>query len=807
MKGAQVALVGVLAIGLLGTGGCGSTGPSTQQVGSLTLSGASFQLPFSIGPESGPGVSERALAQGRFLVFQSPARLTPQDNNSFSDVFLHDFRLGKTSLVSLNADLQSGNGAATGAQITANGRFVVFQSAASDLVPGDQNGVEDIFVRDLFEKTTTRASLGVGGVEANSPCHSAAITTDGRFVVFCSVADNLVPGDNNGAQDVFLRDLISGATTVVSLAPGGRAANGPSFEPTITPDGKFLAFSTEASAISDSPLRKVVLQQRDGSSRTILGRGPAYAPSLSDDGTRVAFFSTNIEGRTDANQLDQNGRFQVLVHSVRDGVTSLLSKNPNGQLGDDHSGFPRISGDGTVVVFSSLAGNLVSNDSNGTADIFSVSSSGGVPTLISQARNGKSGNASSDFGVVSNDGSVVAFRSQATDLVAAASTGAPELFLRSRQGNKITRASHSQELPGLWPGFAEPSTFLLRTNGGNTSALLAVVADFNGDTVPDVVGSGTSGIEYTELNGDGLGGFAQPGLQISDGLTAQTTVLLAENFFADGVSGIPDLFRNFIDLVVGREQTLGFVNLGPGMWAAPFGPPGRLLFAASDDFNNDGRPDIAAISITNPSSGPVGQLYLGPQFGIGGPLQFESGNSGLATGDLNRDALSDVVMTDDRSGEVVVSLMERTSVSAAARYPVGPNPQSPVVADFNRDGRLDVACVTSQGIALMNGRGNGTLSPASMIPLLDLRPLAAGDFNRDGKLDLVTMNGSSVLLLLLGRGDGSFQAERSFQSVGRPNLLPPPYLQLADLEPDGDLDVVVPDNSGPRLAVHLNQLR
>ena len=147
-------------------------------------------------------------ADGRFVAFVSFAtNLVPGDTNDATDVFVRDRQTGTTRRVSLGPGGVQGNGGSAGPAISANGRFVAFFSAATNLVPGDTNGTADVFVRDRQTGTTRRVSLGPGGVQGDGDSVGAAISADGRFVAFESDATNLVPGDTNGAPDVFVRSL------------------------------------------------------------------------------------------------------------------------------------------------------------------------------------------------------------------------------------------------------------------------------------------------------------------------------------------------------------------------------------------------------------------------------------------------------------------------------------------------------------------------------------------------------------------------------------------------------------------------
>ncbi len=215
-------------------------------------------------------------ANGRYVMFRSVAsNLVPGDTNEAADVFVRDLQTRKTIRVNVSsseaqadADTRHPVGLAQW-NISDNGRYVFFNSDASNLVPNDQNGAEDIFVRDTVRGTTRRVSVSSSGGEAefgvgdrdvastsgnyianlsvvptNTAALSYAATPDGRFVVFSSDSTDLVPRDTNETTDIFLRDLATGTTTLVSLASNGGQGNGPSNDPILSADGRFVAFDS-----------------------------------------------------------------------------------------------------------------------------------------------------------------------------------------------------------------------------------------------------------------------------------------------------------------------------------------------------------------------------------------------------------------------------------------------------------------------------------------------------------------------------------------------------------------------------------
>jgi Tol biopolymer transport system component len=195
------------------------------------------------------GYSEEAVisGDGRYVAFRSLAsNLVPGDTNGFEDVFVKDLQTGRISRASTDSTGNESNGHSLNAAISADGRYVAFRSSASNLVPDDTNGKFDIFMKDLSSGATSRVSTGSLGAEADGDSYDPSVSADGRYVAFWSVASNLVPGDTNGTPDVFVKDLWTGATTRVSTDSLGNQGNGASGGASISGDGRYVAFESFA---------------------------------------------------------------------------------------------------------------------------------------------------------------------------------------------------------------------------------------------------------------------------------------------------------------------------------------------------------------------------------------------------------------------------------------------------------------------------------------------------------------------------------------------------------------------------------
>jgi Tol biopolymer transport system component len=174
------------------------------------------------------------------------------DTNGATDVFVHDRQTGTTTRVSVASDGTQGNGDSSvlNPRISSDGRFVAFASLATNLVAGDTNAVADVFVHDRQTGATTRVSVASGGSQANGASGiffpSLSISSDGRFVGFDSDATNLVSGDTNAATDVFVHDRQTGATTRVSRDSDGIQGNNIAAVPSLSPDGRFVGLDSDA---------------------------------------------------------------------------------------------------------------------------------------------------------------------------------------------------------------------------------------------------------------------------------------------------------------------------------------------------------------------------------------------------------------------------------------------------------------------------------------------------------------------------------------------------------------------------------
>jgi Tol biopolymer transport system component len=331
-------------------------------------------------------------ADGRFIAFQSVAtNLVANDVNNTQDIFVHDRATGVTEIVSVDSAGGPANGPSRSASISADGRFVAFESDASNLVAGDGNGVSDVFVHDRRTGATELVSVASNGVQGDAASEHPAISADGNCVTFLSTATTLVAGDTNGFQDAFLRDRQAGTTELVSVDSSG--------------------VQGDSISVSGSP---------------------------SSDGRLVAFDS--LAGNLVAG--DTNKLWDVFVRDRSNATTVRVSVDSGGLEGDQSSFDGMISADGTCVTFSSSASNLVSFDKNGYIDVFVHELANGRTDLVSKTWLGGQGNAESFPSTISADGLRVAFMSRADNLVYGdQSNHMLQDFVRMRGTNKTIRVS------------------------------------------------------------------------------------------------------------------------------------------------------------------------------------------------------------------------------------------------------------------------------------------------------------------------------------------------------------------------------
>ncbi|MEK7678055.1 MAG: hypothetical protein AAB676_19660 [Verrucomicrobiota bacterium] len=614
-------------------------------------------------------------SDGVFVLLASTANnLVPNDHNApFTDIFLRNRTNGAIKLVSANAGATSGgNGNSGYASVTPDGRYVVFQSEASDLITNDLNQAGDVFVRDMIAETTVLVSVSRPGTgSGNGASSSPVITPDGRYVAFVSSASDLVDDDTNAIPDVFVRDLQTGLTTLVSAgAMKGFGRNTSSSEaPVITPDGRFVAFISTASNLVASPktanqevyVRDLVLGQTlwASSNVTATPQPASYNPVLSDDGRFVAFKTYAAS------------QFQLLRLDIQTGALDLLSTNAAGlsPLVPDAFG-PEMSADGQYVAFSSLV------TATNTSAVWLWDGETKTADLVSANLPGQPG----ADGICENlsitpNGRYVAFMSNGTALVTNAVNGEYQVFVHDRQSD-LTRLV-TADLDGAGSGSAESSVPILTPDGrlvlfdsrsdtfaldDRNDAYDVFEQDAVADTAGLVSGRDTSAPRAT---GNGVSVVAR------DSISADGRYVVFESWASDlapgDTNGCQDVFIR--DLVAGTNRLVSVNRFGSGSGNGPSSVPlisadGRYVVfvsAAEDLVANDAnkREDVFArdtvagatlLASVGVNGWSGNRAALSPSISADGRrVVFESTASGLVSGDADVDQ-SDIFLHDLTAG-------------------------------------------------------------------------------------------------------------------------------------------------------------
>lgn len=433
-----------MLLGLLAAAGCEGT-VNNDAAGGFVIPVTVRQSLTTMGVESQGGCYRASIsADGRHVVFGSFAtNLAPVGvATGLGDIYVRDLDTGLTELVSVDPSGQGGNALSTNPSISGDGTIVAFQSAATNLVPGtDTNAATDIFVRNRTTGTTLRVSRNTVVALANGDSRNPSISVDGRFVAFESDATNL-DGllDTNGASDIFVAILSTGDVERVSRDAFGGIADGGSHNPSISGDGHFVAYESDATNLvtnDTNGIRDIFVTDRVGNriervsvdTGRLDANGASRNPSISADGHSVAFESDATDLTTDN---DNNNSSDIFVRDRVAQVTVLVSRHTSGALGADASAQPAISGDGQWVVFLSDAPNLVDDDTNTVTDAFvrdlatsttfrvSVRTYGVQPSDATPALSPS----------ISGQGRWVAFISAAQDMSDGDTNGATDVFVR-----------------------------------------------------------------------------------------------------------------------------------------------------------------------------------------------------------------------------------------------------------------------------------------------------------------------------------------------------------------------------------------
>ncbi len=382
----------------------------------------------------------------------------PGDTNQFDDVFLRVIDEGKTIGLTVGPGTLN-NEAAGSVHTNRDGSITVFASPASNLVPNDTNGVSDIFIR-FADGSLRRIMTHVGG-EPNGPSYDPKISSDGNWVVFRSYATNMTPEGGNGFSQVYLYSIATNQLWLVSRSTAGQPGNGDSQSPSVARDGLFVAFASSASNLvlgdgnndadifvysrSDGRLSRIAPRTPDGEAND--PNGPSGDPVISDDGRWIAF------GSSASNYVlgDTNGTDDIFVYDRTTRRFTRITKAGTQLNGASYQ--PSISGDGRYVAFASQATNLDPRDTDSLPDIYVWDRNTGTLTLASVNSFGQRANLGGRRPSISLNGTRVAFESDATNLMPLDGTPDTDIFVYDATTGWVYPVSTRGSTPGEAPSF------------------------------------------------------------------------------------------------------------------------------------------------------------------------------------------------------------------------------------------------------------------------------------------------------------------------------------------------------------------
>jgi len=372
---------------------------------------------------------------GNTVAFHSAVAYLANDVNPFEDVYIFD-REGSVPDRPIAGDVSATIASSDPPVLSADGRFIAFCSATSNLVVGDTNGFKDVFLQHLETNEVERVSLSPFGDQADGDCHEVSISHDGRYVAFLSDAENLVLGDSNLGTDLFVLDRWEGTLRIASRLADGRQA-GDVLAGSIALDGRFAVFQAEGIHVRDLEL------EFTKSPEALRLFDPVGSLAVSLFGRRVVFSTFAA-----LQPMDTNASLDVYAYDVDRSELHLVSQTPSGFAGNHGSWSPSISSNGNEIVFTSEARNLIGGNVSG-AQIYLRDLTHGVTRLMSANEDGVPANGNSTAPRISPDGSFVVFESRATNLFGSDLNGLdPDAFLIDIESNRGYRIS------GIGGGYA-----------------------------------------------------------------------------------------------------------------------------------------------------------------------------------------------------------------------------------------------------------------------------------------------------------------------------------------------------------------
>lgn len=363
-----------------------------------------------------------------------------------SDLSRAAIQAGNVTRVSIASDGTQGNYSSFTPAISTDGRFVVFSSYAFNLVDGDTNNEVDVFLHDRDTGLTERVSIASDGSQAIGSSWEPAISANGRFVAFQSIANNLASTDTYIGEDIYVHDRQTGQTELVSISSEGNQGEGDSYRPSISADGRYVAFESYSHLTSnETDWWNVYLRDRQTGQTELISKsfdgapqtGPSDDPCISPDGRYVAFSS----GASNLVNGDTNEHGDIFVQDRQTGLMELVSVASDGTQGNDYSRHPSISAGGRFVAFESYASNFVNGDSNGFKDVFVHDRQTGQTQRVSISSDGAQANYWAEAPAISANGRFLVFISDADNLVSGDTNIDVDIFLHDLQTGQTERIS------------------------------------------------------------------------------------------------------------------------------------------------------------------------------------------------------------------------------------------------------------------------------------------------------------------------------------------------------------------------------
>ncbi len=394
----------------------------------------------------GNGYSSRPAisANGELVAFGSDAsNLVPNDTNLLDDIFVRDRTTGTTTLVSRPTSGGQANGWSGLPAISADGRFVAFRSVATNFDPADPDPKPDIYRHDRLTGETVLVSHRlIPGTHPDGTYQTPSISQDGRYVAFDCWDDNLVPGDQNNTIDVYVRDMQAGITELISVGNQGELGNQGSDTPSISWDGRYVAFASGASNWFPGNAQQfphVYVRDRLLGTTTLVSyaesgtygpMGGGFNPSISGDGTKVAFVYLGPDILPSLFNGHTWPGAQLFVRDLLDGKLTYVGYSVHGGVSAHECRYVKLSYDGRHVAWESLSDDLVVTPGHGNENIFHRDLETGVTVLVSRGMGGTKPNGYSVSPSISADGRTIAFASQASNLVPGDSGLIVDIFVR-----------------------------------------------------------------------------------------------------------------------------------------------------------------------------------------------------------------------------------------------------------------------------------------------------------------------------------------------------------------------------------------